>query len=268
MLILITPLLVPAAFAGNDDSNNKEIGIEWVNDYSGPGLPFIPNTDDCARGFYNTLGNNGFTRNFDYGNSSAQERHWEKSSVEGQDTSYVETVDFVYFAGHGDEDEFWFGVNTDGGGSYPYRVHHSGALWGDVDLEWVFLKACEVLKESGQADWHAVYDNVGADLHGICGFHSSAYDTKTLGSTSAQYLLQSYSIKAAWKTATSNDQHQYGTVWGAIQARELINIYTGIPFLFYGNETMPGYGGGMYNDPSYYSNSVYYKTWYYERWLC
>lgn len=41
--ILMASIIVPVVYAGNDDGNNREIGIEWVNDYSAlPGFSSPP----------------------------------------------------------------------------------------------------------------------------------------------------------------------------------------------------------------------------------
>lgn len=266
--ILLASIVVPIVSAGNDDGNQRELGIEWVNDYSGfppPPPNFLQYTDEDARGFYNYLGNRGFTRVFDYGNASASERHFEKASVGGQDTNYVDSVDFVYFAGHGYTDGFLFGNNNDGDGTYTFRLHHNEALWGDGDLEWIIISACQILQYPGESDWHMAYN----DLHGICSMRTSMYDTPNLGQIFAQYLTGAtpYSIKAAWRQATIDDQP--GTVQGAYQSSVIRNIYTGITVVEYGNEFLPGYGTGMWpNDPSYYPLPPYVRVWNYEWWSC
>lgn len=68
---------VNTAIAGNDDADQKEVGVEWVEIYySGTNLTW---QNEAAEGFYNRLGEIGWTKRFDYGNDLAWESDFEKS---------------------------------------------------------------------------------------------------------------------------------------------------------------------------------------------
>jgi len=126
---------VNTAIAGNDDADQKEVGVEWVEIYySGTNLTW---QNEAAEGFYNRLGEIGWTKRFDYGNDLAWESDFEKSAVGGKDYLFIDTVDFAWFGGHGDSVEFAFSTNRDGDGVYPYVVYYPEACWGDLDLEWI-----------------------------------------------------------------------------------------------------------------------------------
>lgn len=103
LLALVLPSIVPVVQAGADDVDTKERGVEWVKDYSGnpDGWGNLANTKDDAESFYNALGNLGWRRVFDYGDSLAWESDFEKSSVGGSDATYIDGLDFAYFSGHG-----------------------------------------------------------------------------------------------------------------------------------------------------------------------
>ncbi len=75
------------------------------------------------------MGNHNFQGVFNYGNTNANEKHWEKSSVGGNDYNYVDDVDFTYFAGHGKTGYFRFSTDTDGDSNYVKKVHWSESLW-------------------------------------------------------------------------------------------------------------------------------------------
>lgn len=255
-------IFVPTARAGNDDSNNKEMGVWWVNDYSdNPSFRDLTETDDDAEGFYNTLYGKGFTRKYNKGDDSAWERQFEKSAVMGYDYSYVDAVDFTYFAGHGSSDAFHFGINKDGDGSHTRQVHYSESQWGDKDLEWIFISACKVLKHESWNNWKPAFNENPPILHGMTGFHTSIFDTPYLGTYFARYLTDiwgPYCIKDAWQKATKR-AFDNSELEAAICA---VWIYNYGIYIKYWDEYLPGYGSGMMSDPS---GTTYIG---YVKWTC
>lgn len=252
VFFIISTALVPLVRAGNDDGNNKEIGVWWVNDYSdNPSCGDLTESDDDAEGFYNTLGSKGFTKSFDYGDNNAWENHFEKSAVGGSDSSYADTVDFVYFSGHGSWNAFHFGINKDSDGSYTRKVHYSESQWGDKDLEWIFISACQVLKHEYWNYWKPAFNENPKILHGMTGFHTVELETPNLGTYFAEYLTNPnwggpYCIKDAWQKATKN-AFDDSEIEAAICAVWIYNF--GI-YVKYWEEYLPGYGSGMMSDPS------------------
>ncbi len=203
-------LAIPAVQAGADDIDPKERGVEWVKDYSGnpDGWGNLANTKDDAESFYNALGNLGWRRVFDYGDSLAWESDFEKSSVGGSDATYIDGLDFAYFSGHGTPTGFIFGTNHDGDGSQTYRVHFSEANWGDLDLEWIVLSACQVLQYDDPAG--NVFNRWGypvfKGLHMILGYDTIAQDS-VIGGTFVNYMTTGgRKIKDAWTQANIDIQ--------------------------------------------------------------
>ncbi len=94
LLMFIPVSIVQAA----DDTNIKEVGVEWALDYAPCGQGNLINTKADAEGFYNGLGNIGWTKVFNYGNGAAWESDFEKESVGGSDTYYGDAVDFAYLS--------------------------------------------------------------------------------------------------------------------------------------------------------------------------
>ncbi len=162
-----------------------------------------PYADDCAEGFYYTLGNAGWKLSFNYGDALAWESDFEKSSVGGSDRYFVDDVDFAFFAGHGDSGKIGFSTNYDGDGNYEKQVHYSEVKWGDRDLEWMTLVTCDTLDPDYKDEWIA-HACAGNHLHALLGFKTKIEpsDAKVLGTTFADYLLDGKGIKDAWKTAT------------------------------------------------------------------
>lgn len=225
LTILTTPLAM-VTYAGTDDSNVKETAIEWVNNYTAANNDpdcndmfnsNLSNTDDDARGWYDTLSlHGGFTKVFEWGDSNAFETDWEKSSVGGFDSSWADNVDLIYFSGHGGiiggKAEFAFGADQDGDASYHCRVVNSEAQWGDKDVEWITLSASRVLDINYQSQWTLTFK----DLHGITGFDDSPTDSPNTGGLFACYLTGGtflstncafdHVVGDSWKQATIDDQ--------------------------------------------------------------
>ncbi|HEX9991479.1 MAG TPA: DUF6345 domain-containing protein [Acidimicrobiales bacterium] len=187
------------------------IGIEWVQQYHGRAND-LSNTRAQAEGFYNTL--NG-VRAFNWGDDLAWDQDFESSGKgspsAGTDTTWIDDVDIAFFSGHGSSTGLLFGVATsDDGTTRPGDVR-----WGDGDLEWIAVDACEVLQESG------VFDRWGwgvfAGLHVMCGFHTTCADESKRGRYFAQYLNAGWTVRQAWIRA-AQDTEPSGTQWAYLRA--------------------------------------------------
>jgi len=270
-MLVLTPLLsVGVVMAGNDDGNNVEIGIDYVMNYAPLGLWWIGNLDNVgtdAQGWYNVLGNQGFTQVFNNGNQSADESHFERSD----DTDWADNIDFAYFAGHGNSTGILFATNN------PNHIaSYDQMTLGDQDLEWLFLKSCEVLAYSTRWQWCNIFASYG--LHGMTGFETIAIDTTGLGSMFACCLTGTggyslMSIGEAWAYATEQDQpstyeqetYPFETIYlrAAILCRAQYDPVMGILTLNYADEYLPGYSGGMYPDPDpMFIGNYFYDSWY------
>ena len=275
LIISVVALQVIAAkvyAAGNDDSNTKEIGAWGVDDYSGnPSYPppnqYLYWATEEAKGFYDKMVEKGFTPRFWYYNSSAWESDFEKQSVGGYDYVYADTCDFVYFAGHGWTDHIAFKANHDGDGSYPYKAYCSyGAAevdWGDQDMEWIFIAASSVLRET-PTQWGPAFHSP-ITLHGIAGYHLGPDDSEHSSHTGERFVqlaTAGWSIREAWEKATK--EYQPTNFYGAIYS--VLAIYPGLPQYHYRDEHLPGVGDGMYPDPPAPGGASIYLE--YVKWQC
>ncbi len=223
--IMILVMTIPVSIVqAADDGNNYEVGVEWVENYGPCGFGNLPGLRTDAESFYNALGNIGWTKSFDWGDGNAWESDFEKSSVGGSDYYYGDAVDFAYFTGHGSPDAFYFGSPSDGDGAITCRVHTSEASWGETDLEWLVLKACQTLEFS---DW-GVFDKWSPafqGLHQILGYDTITY-SYSMGDTFAKHMTGYWSwywfwyvwnppkqISSAWYQA--NIDIQPSDVWSA-----------------------------------------------------
>jgi hypothetical protein len=195
------------------------IGIEWVKKYNGL-AGNLTNTKPQAEGFYNTL---AATRQFNWGDDLAWDRDFEESGVgsppDGTDDIWADNVDFVFFSGHGSTDRFYFGMKIDDAVAKSTEIH-----WGDRDLEYIALDACNVLERDG------VFDRWGwpvfRGLHYILGFHTTTSDEADRGRLLAQYLNAGWTVRQAWIKA-AQDTEGSGTWWAYLRADNATsNTYT------------------------------------------
>lgn len=191
---------------------DRDAGVEWVEDYPDPHLD--PPSDDVAEGFLYKLPvewtpsfNHGYGWSSMFGRRvySASERHFEKPENNGWDSSYIDAVDFALFSGHGCENFLFFGFDNDGDGKFRNAVWWHEAEWGDGDLEWIVIHACEVLKSSN------VFNRWGwpvfRGLHAILGFASTVpfASLSNVGVEFVDYMTNvrgPFPIIDAWKWAT------------------------------------------------------------------
>lgn len=186
------------------------IGIEWVQKYNGL-QPDLSNTRIQAEGFYNTL--NG-TRVFEWGDDLAWDQDFEQagrgSPPAGTDEKWADNVDFVFFSGHGSAPGFLFGVEKDDAIAKPTEIQ-----WGNRQLEWIALDACDVLNHKD------VFKNWGwpvfAGLHYILGFDTTTSDEAERGRLFAMYLNHGWSVRDAWIRACQ-DTEESDTRWAYLRA--------------------------------------------------
>ena len=263
MLLLVIVLLLHALplSATPEDDTSREALAEWINDYSqlrDEGFGDLVNTDEDAQGFLNVLESEGYTTRT-YGDLAAHESHFEKPTVDGSDYLFMDDVDYAYFSGHGTEEAFWFGVNSDGDRNFPYRVHYTETYWGDRDAEWIFISACQVLSDLHRGDWRRYAFFNGDDrnwhnlwFHGMTGFTTTIPDDPNLGQRLANYLTDNWgplSIEDSWFWATVNTfsaTEQAAIMYPEIVAKDaqgnIIEEYD------YGHEFLAEFGD-VYADP-------------------
>ncbi len=186
------------------------IGIEWVREYNSL-QPNLTQTKAQAEGFYNTL---SATRRFNWGDDLAWDQDFEQAGVgsppAGTDTTWVDDVDFVFFSGHGSPEGFYFGRDID-----DAVVKSSEVRWGDRQLEWIALDACDVLARDGVFDrwgWPVFHG-----LHLILGFDTTTSDEPDRGRLLAQYLNAGWTVREAWIRACQDTEGDE-TRWAYLRA--------------------------------------------------
>ncbi|WP_293676557.1 DUF6345 domain-containing protein [uncultured Phenylobacterium sp.] len=183
------------------------IGIEWVQRYNGLASD-LSNTRPQAEGFYNTL---SATRSFNAGHDLAWDQDFKTqgagSPASGADPNLADNVDMVSFSGHGGAGGSLFGKSAD---AKPGEIR-----WGDRELEYIVLDACNVLEEKG------VFGRWGwpvfKGLHYILGFHTTTSAEADRGRILAQYLNAGNTVRQAWIKACQ-DTESSGTQWAYLRA--------------------------------------------------
>lgn len=176
------------------------LGIEWVQKYHSR-AGNLSNTKSQAEGFYNKLSG---VRKFNWGDDLAWDQDFEQSGTgspgTGTDTTWADNVDIVFFSGHGSPSGFLFGVaGNDDGQATPGEIR-----WGNKELEWIALDACQVLERDG------VFDRWGwpvfKGLHYMLGFHTTCSDEAKRGRYFAEYLNDGWPVRDAWIKAAKETE--------------------------------------------------------------
>jgi len=196
MLLCIIISSIPLVFA--EDANDKQLGVWGIDEYNDYQTD-LPYSTSNAINFAYELNAHGWSVDQEYYDNDAIETHWE----EADDSSYADSVDVAFFAGHGNYNRIVFGTDNDPG-SYSYVCHASEASWGGTDMEWAVFYACLTLDSSYKTTWNQVFDG----LHGICGYHTVLHTDSVTGGAAGDEFTSGDSVYDAWVDATMFSGHQ------------------------------------------------------------
>jgi len=178
------------------------IGVIWVNKYHSLNAN-LTKADNDAKGFYKTLDG---TIIFEHPNDLAcdmdLEQYGKGNPPAGRDDEFAETVDIVFFSGHGSPEGPLFGIdNRDNG-----VAHYSNMALGHGICKWIVFNACSVLSRDQVTNWEDIFKG----LHGILGFDTSCHIAGNRGEKFAENMNRGETIKNAWAMACEE------TEWGGI----------------------------------------------------
>jgi hypothetical protein len=203
------------------------VGIEWNKSYSGrsPPMGSLRLTQTQAEGFVRGLtGAPSFSgaASFNRGDGVARDRDFEASGVgtpsSGDAATIVETVDVVYFSGHGSSEGPLFKITTADSG----RASSTEVRWGKGGtLRWVVIDACWTLFSSSSAsppgsDTIARWRGAFAGLHQLLGFHNASTDEAMRGERFGYYLKRGRTVREAWKRACEETEVYATTRWAIL----------------------------------------------------
>ncbi len=173
-------------------------GCSAVGDYHGymPNLPATVPECQKFRSAIEKYGGGMWKMVFYWTNDNAWEKDFKKAP--GWDNYYADNVDLLLFAGHGSQNGFYFGTNND-----DRILHYNDAEWGNKDLEWIIIDACEILKNNSTLSSRWANNRVFKGLHYILGYGSVTFDVDTRGRDFIKYAMHyKWSVRRAWWAAT------------------------------------------------------------------
>jgi Family of unknown function (DUF6345) len=157
------------------------IGVEWVNRFPGPctatGLSYC---DDTSVGFLNGMRSRGHTQVFNWGDSNAWETDFRDPAFGGNDTNWIDNVDFAHFSSHGATSSANVFNGSFGTAHTDCRWRSDRARFGNRSLKWLAIDACQSLELSRNiiATWQNAYHG----LHLIVAFTDLVSDSWWTGS--------------------------------------------------------------------------------------
>jgi hypothetical protein len=184
--------IVPAA----DDGGSWEVGAEAA----GGDLSAYA----CSEASYLTsrFTSKGWVSRFLYCGSDAWEEDYKRSAVGGNEHNYLDTVDLMFYVGHGSTGSFTFDSNKDDHNLTPSDCNRA---WGDGDNEWVGLTSCQVLSDPNLASWASCM-NGGHQILGFVTNASARTGTATQGYNWAYYITNNWTVTGAWFKACDVSQ--------------------------------------------------------------
>ena len=222
----------------------KNVGIEWVKDY-GVKFRFLPNSDLNTQGFLHII-NTAATGNFEYGDTAAlglaRGKHFEPTphppftlqnapadhvqAAFGEDDSAAETVDLIYFCGHGVVDRLLFsGTNLDDSEAWNMEMR----LGDKTILKWFVADTCDVLSagyynaqnifvlggngEDVRLRWRRIFRG----LRYLLGFHGESTSVPNRGSSFARDLNLGDTVRHAWEMACEHSEPGFAS-WAYLKA--------------------------------------------------
>ena len=211
----------PAGPIFTADDGSLEFGVWWVEDYppAGAGGSDLSGTrrdvlglrdqltSTCRLYFWGTCWwgwpTPSWIARHVYGNGSAWEEDWKGAASGGTEHIYVDTVDLAYFSGHGSSGGFLFGAGGNTRDDPWLTFSDAAGAWGNGDLDWVALSACNVLDDPNLGNWA----NTMAGLRAILGF-KTVMDDVFHGEWFGQYLREGDTLGQAWFKAADKLQSQ------------------------------------------------------------
>jgi len=158
----------------------------------------------CSEASYLTsrLTSRGWVSRFLFCGSNAWEEDFKRSAAGGNEHNYLDTVDLMFYVGHGSPSSFTFDSSHDDAWLTPSDCSYA---WGNGDNEWVGLTSCQVLADSNRSQWAACM----AGTHQILGFITNASartGTATQGYNWAYYITNNWTVTGAWFKACDVSQ--------------------------------------------------------------
>ena len=160
-----------------DDGGTAEVGVEWITDWPGT-VNDRANWYYSCNNLYNELGNAGWNKRFNWGNTLAWEEDFKRMDLGGTNNYWIDSVDLGMMCTHGSSawdsyygkvlSSVYFSTNHDDWHLTPGDARRA---LGDNDLEWLAFDSCSVLRNDSMYYWHETFNG----LHLMLGFANTMY---------------------------------------------------------------------------------------------
>jgi hypothetical protein len=209
------------------------IGTEWVGECGN-----LSGSAGNVEGFVSRFLAEGMAAQFNFGELNAWEIDFKDPVYGGQDTTFADAVDLVFYTGHGGPDGFYFCSEED---DQWIDLGTEGML-GNTNLEWLVIAACGPLQGT---QW----PNAFTGMHLLFGYSTISYDNVTEGMDFASGLLNNnipLTVRVSWAIAATNSQPAdvtfgYAGIWAL---NDEYWVLANIDDYFWGM----GYTGGDYEN--------------------
>jgi hypothetical protein len=187
-----------------------DVGSEGIGNSQG-----LPNTASNTADFRDEM-EDVSTIAFHWADNDVFESDFVDAVFGGDDATWGDNVDLMWFQGHGNANGFATGA-TQGDGF----VDKSEARWGDDDLEWLVVHSCDVLTlGSGSSSVWNRWKPAFRGLHLLLGYGNSSYNVDGDGNEFGDDLADDdMRIRSAWVDANESEQpdgviYRYMGVYG------------------------------------------------------
>lgn len=194
----VTTLGLLAGSVAQADCAGRCAGWEAVGEYNGTNSD-LPKTIPEGVKFQQALAQHapGWVNDFAWTDNAAWERDFKSPGNGGNDSAWADDVDLMLFAGHGNRNGVFFGVNQD-----DLAIRFDEAVLGDKDLEWMIFDACQVLRDDADK-WNRWGWPVFRGLHYILSYDTNTFDKDTRGRDFVKYAAKyDWRVRSAWIKAT------------------------------------------------------------------
>jgi hypothetical protein len=188
----LAPLGARAAVGGRVD-----VGDEWIGNSQG-----LSNSEDNNYDFRDEMSDVA-NISVNWSEANVWESDFKDPALGGDDSTYADNVDLMWFQGHGNPDGF--ATNPTPGDGF---VHRTDARWGNNDLEWLVVHSCSVLElGSGATNVWNRWSPAFKGLHLLLGYGNSSYNVDGDGNEFGDDLADDdMKIREAWVDANESEQ--------------------------------------------------------------
>jgi hypothetical protein len=123
------------------------VGAEWINNFPVPcDQNELSYCDDTSVGFLNGMVSRGHTQRFNWGDGNAWEQDFRDPAFGGDDTNWVDSVDFAHFSSHGGTSAANIFSGYFGSQNTACTWRSDRARFGNNNLEYLCIDACNSLE--------------------------------------------------------------------------------------------------------------------------